>query len=106
MLTVKAEYRLLAIFHYTQKEDFYRVYVEDEEYQRYDELKSNEKHFLCSFFVCFVFLAVDHNVEYGNKKQYFWNLVYSDTCYSYGGGIGSIITWVVAQCLNAPLSFW
>jgi hypothetical protein len=39
MLTVKAEYRFLAIFHYTQKEDFYRVHVEHEEYQRYDELK-------------------------------------------------------------------
>ncbi len=37
MLTVKAEYRLMAIFHYTQKKDFYRVHVEHEEYQRYDE---------------------------------------------------------------------
>jgi hypothetical protein len=36
MLTVKAEYRLLAIFHYTQKEDFHRVHMEHEEYQRYD----------------------------------------------------------------------
>jgi hypothetical protein len=74
MLTVKAEYRFLAIFHYTQQEDFYRVHVEHEEYQRYDELKSNEKPFLCSFLFFFA-TAVDHNEEYGNKKQYLWNSV-------------------------------
>ncbi len=40
------------------------------------------------------------NNIFGTQQQY-------STCrYSYGGSIGIIVTWAVAQRLHAPLSFW